>query len=371
MDFLPNFSDNSPQIYVDMNYLQKLQQYLLTVSPQTVNDYMMWKVLTSFDKYLPQRYREPHETFDATLKGSTVKPLWEECINEVAERIPLPLASIYSKWYLENKRTGGAAIERLLTDLKVALQQTLLNADWMDESTRTAAIMKLKKLRIGVDIAKSLPNEHSILQPYSGVRLVGSTYFENNLALRKAEVRNELKELRQPLKPMVEGIGLLSDLIPLHRYFQNEVVVPSGLLQFPFFVADAPSSLNYGSLASLIAREITHGFDEFGAQFDENGQRRVWWKEDTDRFFESKKQCFIAQYDSKNDPVSGKKLDGRKTLRENIADNGALRAAYAAYNQRISQQPENLVLPALNNFTDHQLFFLAFANVGHFDSIFK
>uniref|UniRef100_A0A7E4VJK6 Peptidase_M13 domain-containing protein n=1 Tax=Panagrellus redivivus TaxID=6233 RepID=A0A7E4VJK6_PANRE len=350
---------------VDMDYLQRLSTLLSNTKSQTINDYLMWKLIASFDLYLPQRYRTPHETLNTILRGVTVKPLWEECVNEVSDRMALPLAAMYARWYAghRNVKAEDDAVDQLITDLRDALGQTLLNADWMDEATRAMAIGKLHKMKVSVDVLKGQPNEASVLQMFAGVRLVGNSYFDNNVAIRKAAARADFKKLRTGMGPRSgDFLGLLADLVPLHRYSSNEIILPSGLLQFPFFVSEAPPSISYGSFGAMLVREITHGFDDFGSNFDEDGLRRPWWQPATNKFFDSKKQCFIAQYDSKNEPLTGKQIDGKRTLRENIADNGALRTAYAAYNLHITRDSDSLKLPALTNFTEHQMYFIAFAN---------
>uniref|UniRef100_A0A914D5C5 Uncharacterized protein n=1 Tax=Acrobeloides nanus TaxID=290746 RepID=A0A914D5C5_9BILA len=342
----------------DADYFRKLEKLLKMTETRTLKNYLMWKVIASYNTYLPQRYRVPYENLESALYGTTVRPLWAECINEVKKRLSIPLAVLYSKKYQNEEKLNK--VGEVLGDLKSSLEQNILNADWMDEGTRAMALRKLKNLHLTIDISKNSPNESMVLLPYSGLRLAGNAYFENSLALRKALKRSSLKRLHVSIK--APWYKLLTDLEAFHRYTSNEIVFPSGLLHFPFFVMNAPKYVNYGALGMIMGQEITQSFDDLGANFDDNGELRVWWQPDTRNFFESKKQCFIAQYDSKTNPFTDKKLDGRKTLRENIADNGGLRAAFNAYNLRTMHDPERQQLPALTNFTDHQLFFLAFAN---------
>ena len=48
----------------------------------------------------------------------------------------------------------------------------------------------------------------------------------------------------------------------------NEIVFPAGILQPPFFYADADDAVNYGAIGAVIGHEITHGFDDQGSHFD-------------------------------------------------------------------------------------------------------
>ena len=63
-----------------------------------------------------------------------------------------------------------------------------------------------------------------------------------------------------------------------HPYL-NEMTFPAGILQPPFFDADADEAFNLGSIGAVIGHEITHGFDDEGRRFDATGRRVDWWTE--------------------------------------------------------------------------------------------
>uniref|UniRef100_A0AC35F130 Uncharacterized protein n=1 Tax=Panagrolaimus sp. PS1159 TaxID=55785 RepID=A0AC35F130_9BILA len=298
-----------------MEYLQKLQTILSTTESQTINDYLMWKLLSSFNSYLPQRYRIPHETINTLLKGQTIKPLWEECINEVIERFPIPMITIYNRLFNGGRysKIEKSDIEKIIGDLKEALSQIILNIDWMDEETRAAANEKLKRLKVNFNILENFQTstfENEIMTQFNGLKLIGNTYFENTVSIRKLSQKNEFKKLNS--SNFLNNFSSLTfeafiELIPFNLYQNNEIILPTSLLQFPFYVLNAPNSINYGSIGAIISRELTHNFDDYGSNFGETGARKNWWKEDTIKFFDSKKQCFIAQYNNKADTISGKK----------------------------------------------------------------
>uniref|UniRef100_A0A914Z4E7 Uncharacterized protein n=1 Tax=Panagrolaimus superbus TaxID=310955 RepID=A0A914Z4E7_9BILA len=315
-NLLPGFTESNLPLLVDMEYLQQLQVILSTTDSQTINDYLMWKLLSSFNAYLPQRYRIPHETITSVLKGQTIKPLWEECINEVIERLPIPMITIYNRLFNGGRysKIERIEIEQIIKDLKEALSQIILNIDWMDEETRGAATEKLKHLKVNFNILKNFQShtfENEILTQFNGLKLIGNTYFENTISIRKLQQKNEFKKLNS--SNFLNNFSSLTfeafiELIPFNLYQTNEIILPTSLLQFPFYVLNAPNSINYGSIGAIISRELTHNFDDYGANFDEKGARKNWWKKDTIKFFDSKKQCFIAQYNNKADSISGKKV---------------------------------------------------------------
>ncbi|XP_047534024.1 phosphate-regulating neutral endopeptidase PHEX [Vanessa atalanta] len=123
------------------------------------------------------------------------------------------------------------------------------------------------------------------------------------------------------------------------------------------------TSLNYGSLGTVLGHEITHGFDNFGRLFDKNGNLLPWWSNDTINSFVNKTQCFIDQYSSYYVPEIDQHVDGKKTLGENIADNGGVREALAALREHLRKNGPEPKLPGFEHLNSEQLFFLSFGNL--------
>lgn len=117
--------------------------------------------------------------------------------------------------------------------------------------------------------------------------------------------------------------------------------------------------LNYGAIGTVIGHEITHGFDDEGAQYDATGNLENWWTNGTLAHFQELSQCFVDQYSAITDPRVNISLNGRNTLGENIADNGGIREAFEAY-QELNLAED--LLPGLETYTNQQLFFIAYAN---------
>ena len=110
----------------------------------------------------------------------------------------------------------------------------------------------------------------------------------------------------------------------------NEIVFPAAILQPPFFNPNADDAVNYGAIGMVIGHEISHGFDDQGAQYDGDGNLRDWWTKEDHEKFAAKTQALVAEYDA-FEPVPGYHVNGELTLGENIADNSGLAVAYKAY----------------------------------------
>lgn len=117
----------------------------------------MWRLVSTLNPYLPPRYRKPMHEFKSRLHGSNTEvrflsfsyklmqePLWLHCVNEVKEHLANPLSTAYAFKYFSGEARDKA--EEMIVDLKASMEQTLLNADWIDEETRQAALYKLEKM---------------------------------------------------------------------------------------------------------------------------------------------------------------------------------------------------------------------------------
>jgi putative endopeptidase len=139
----------------------------------------------------------------------------------------------------------------------------------------------------------------------------------------------------------------------------NEIALPAGQLQPPFFGATFHPAVNFGSTGGgTIGHEMTHGFDDEGSQFDADGNLREWWSKPTKDQFAAATKCVVDQY-ARYEAVPGVRLDGKLTAGENIADNGGVKLAYQAYQAWKSQQkppPQQLI----EGYTDDQLYFMAY-----------
>jgi predicted metalloendopeptidase len=141
----------------------------------------------------------------------------------------------------------------------------------------------------------------------------------------------------------------------------NEVAFPAGILQPPFFNANADDAINYGGIIAVIGHEFTHGFDDQGSQFDADGNLQNWWTDADRKNFMQLANRYIHYFNG-IEVQKGFNINGSLTIGENIADLGGLTLAYHALENSLKGKPE----PALiDGFTWKQRFFLGWAQVWH------
>ena len=139
----------------------------------------------------------------------------------------------------------------------------------------------------------------------------------------------------------------------------NQLALPAGQLQPPFFGAAFHPAVNFGATGGgTIGHEMTHGFDDEGSQFDAFGNLRDWWSPSTKTAFAKATECVVQQYGT-YEAVPGVKLDGKLTAGENIADIGGVKIAFLAY-QAFRAHSSPPPPQEVEGVTDEQLYFLAY-----------
>src|SRR5438309_11622017 len=141
----------------------------------------------------------------------------------------------------------------------------------------------------------------------------------------------------------------------------NEIVFPAGILQPPFFYANADDAVNYGGIGAVIGHEMTHGFDDQGRQYDGTGNLRDWWSPESAAKFKERSQAIVMQY-AEYEPLPGMHINGELTQGENIADIGGVKLAYAAL-QKALDKNAGARDQKIDGFTPEQRFFVGFAQV--------
>jgi putative endopeptidase len=175
------------------------------------------------------------------------------------------------------------------------------------------------------------------------VRVKRDTLWENVGAARQWNVRDNRSQVGRPVDRGRWGMTPpTSDAY--YNPLLNEIVFPAGILQPPAFDVNATDAVNYGAIGVVIGHEISHGFDDQGAQYDAQGQLRNWWTPEDLKRFEG---YFIEP---------GIHHNGRLVLGESIGDLAGAKIAYRAYLKVLEGKPRP---PAVDGFTPEQQFFVA------------
>lgn len=257
-------------------------------------------------------------------------------------------------------------IYNLWVALKEAFQADLKSSrvDWMEEETREYALQKLEAMRFAV--LSFEPNNFE--EEFSQLQFNEHNYMENLIALLHSKGNRSRAAVHEPPQPEDEGYE--QSYVPSYAPIDNLLKVPVSLVyQYHKFASSYPKALNFGSMGVFIGHEMLHGFDDAGRKYDAKGNTRNWWQPRCTSEFQKRTECFINQYHNFT-LKDGQQLPLMKLQAENIADNGGVRAAYAAYmewyeknmikNPQVAQTSE--LLTGLN-YTHQQLFFINYGQI--------
>jgi putative endopeptidase len=330
-------------------YYDKLNAVLKSVSINDWKVYLKAHALTNYSNFLSQPFVDASFEYTKTLTGQAVKkPRSEEMVQAVDASLGHALAQLYVKKYFPEEAKKRMAV--LVDNLKKAFEGRINNLDWMSDSTKAKAKEKLYAFteKIGY------PDKW---RDYSNVDVKRDAYFENRLSANKNDFNYSLAKVGQPVD-RTEWFTTPPTVTAYNNPPLNEIVFPAGILQSPYFDMYADDALNYGGIGMVIGHEITHSFDDQGAQYDKEGNVTNWWTKDDYEKFQARTQQVIDQY-SLFTVLDTVHVKGALTVGENTADIAGVAIAYDAF--KLTEQGKDTT--KLDGFTPDQRFFISIARI--------
>ncbi len=333
------------------DFFAEVNKMLTDVPTNDWKTYLRWMTINSSAPSLSKAFVDENFNFYSKYLTGTKEqqPRWKRCIAATDRAVGEALGVEFVK-----KNFTPAAQKRvgeLIDNLFAAYRERLAKLEWMSPETREKALAKLNtyQRKIGFNTNP---------RGYAGLKLDRKSYFDNTRNVAQFEINRNLKDVGQKVDKTRWGMTPPT----VNAYYNasyNEIVFPAGILQPPFFNANADDPINYGAIGAVIGHEITHGFDDSGSQYDAQGNLKSWWTPEDRKRFEEKADCVADQF-SGYQIQDGLNINGRLTLGENIADLGGLTMAYAAYQKSIEGKPKP---KNIDGFTPEQRFFLGYAQV--------
>lgn len=330
-------------------YYDKLNTLLGSV---TINDwkiYLKASILENYAGTLSEPFIDATFAFSKVLSGQATQKSRRQIMTEnVDAYLGQALGQLYVKKYFNEDSKNR--VLALVNNLQKAFENRIRHLDWMSDSTKQKAIEKLYAItkKIGY------PDKW---RDYNKVQISRTAYFENVLSLNQNDYQFQLAKLNKPVDWTEWGVTPAT-VTAYYNPSQNEIVFPAGILQYPYFDFAADDAINYGGIGMVIGHEMTHAFDDQGAQFDKDGNVKNWWtKEDYQKFREKTRQ--LANLYSSFTVLDTVHIKGMLTLGENTADNGGIAIAYDAF----KMTPEGQGTDNIDGFTPDQRFFLSIARI--------
>jgi len=321
---------------------------LASADPAILRAYATWHLLSTAASSLPTPFETESFRFYGTILGGQQqqKPRWQRVQRAASAEIGEIVAQLYV-----SETFGPAAKERALAmvaDLFEAMGDAIRQLGWMSDETKQAALTKLEAFTVKI----GYPDEW---RDYSGLVLGDGPWATARRRARAFEYRRRLNQLDEPVDPD-EWEMAAHEVNAYYHPLRTEIVFPAGILQPPYFDAEADDAVNYGAIGAVIGHEITHGFDDMGSRFDAAGNFADWWTEEDRDEFERRAGVIVDQFNG-YEVLDGLHLNGDLSIGENIADLGGVTIAYAALQRALASTGRATV----GGLTPEQRFFMAFA----------
>ncbi|MGC3945127.1 MAG: M13 family metallopeptidase [Chryseolinea sp.] len=330
-------------------YYDQLNKLLKSVSLGDWKTYLKAASMNTFANELSKPFVDATFAYTQVLSGQAQKkPRKEEITSAVDRYLGQALAQLYVKKYFTED--AKKRMNTLVDNLEKAFEARINRLDWMSDSTKAKAKEKLHAFsrKIGY------PDKW---RDYSKVEVKRDTYFENLLSSNRNEFAYDIAKVGQQVD-RTEWLTTPPTVTAYNNPPLNEIVFPAGILQPPYFDIHADDALNYGGIGMVIGHEITHSFDDQGAQFDKDGNVKDWWAKADYEKFKAKTRQVIDQYDLFT-VLDSVHVKGALTVGENTADIAGVAIAYDAF--KLTQQGQDTT--KLDGFTPDQRFFISVARI--------
>lgn len=354
--YLAKLGINYDKVIVgEINYYKNLDKFINQANLPLIKDYMKFHLLSGSASYLSKELDlKRFEFYGKFLRGQQEQRAQNK---RAFELIDGSLGEAFGKLYVEKFFPASAKSQmvELIDYLKKSFAQHINNLAWMSTTTKEKALNKLNKFTVKV----AYPDQW---KDYSKLTILsekeGGTLYKNLQNITAWQYQKNLEKIGKPVDKAEWGMTPQT-VNAYYNPLNNEIVFPAAILQPPFFNPNADAAVNFGGIGAVIGHEITHGFDDSGAQFDADGNLTDWWTPEDKASFEKATKSLAAQYDQ-YEPVKGTFVNGTFTNGENIADLGGVNIAYDALQMYLKDKGNPGVI---NGFTQDQRFFLSWATV--------
>ena len=332
------------------DFYKSLSDLIETEPVATWKDYLAFHNISSYSSYLSSPFADAKfDFYGRTLSGQKQPEVrWRRASSLVDGTLSDALGQIYVDKYFPP--SAKKYMIGLVDNLQETYAERIKSIDWMNDSTKTKALAKLNSFtkKIGY------PDKW---KDYSSIDIEPNSLVQNLQNISVWQYNEEVDKLGKPVDKTEWGMTPAT----VNAYYNpsfNEIVFPAGILQPPFYYQNGDDAVNYGAIGAVIGHEMTHGFDDQGSQYDLNGNLENWWTKADRKNFTSLTSRIVNQYNGYS-ILDSLHINGELTQGENIADNGGLAIAYAAFEKTDEAKSGKKI----NGLTPDQRFFLAFAQV--------
>ena len=308
--------------------------------------YLKWQFLhVAADQLSDPFVNENFAFYGKYLNGAKeLKPRWKRCAEATDQLLGEALGRKYVEKYFPPEAKARA--QEMVKNILAAMHDTIEGLEWMGPDTKKKALEKLSTFNPKI----GYPDKW---KDYSSIKVVRDSYWNNSVAAVKWNIEDDRSQIGKPVDRGRWGMTPPTS----NAYYNpllNEIVFPAGILQQPSFSVENADAINYGGIGVVIGHEISHGFDDQGAQFDAQGRLNNWWTADDLKRFQDRTSCVVRQFDGYFIEPNIHH-NGKLVLGESIGDLAGAKIAYLAFKKAQQAHPA----PTIDGLTPDQQFFIA------------
>lgn len=333
LDMHSNVSSLATVVIVTPSFFEAAEELVAETDLTTLRTAMTFQYVQHFAPTLTEPFiSAAFAFFKKKLSGQQERsPRWKVCLRQATAFFPSLVGKYYFLKQFDVK--GEVRANELVQMLEAAMRKRLTKLQWLDATTRAAA---LKKLALVTNLIG-----HSTKQERFPFVLSPDALSTNIQILSQHQFERAVNKIGKTVD-RDEWYMTAADVNAYYNPAGNQIVFPAGILQPPFFSSQFPAARNFGAIGSIIGHELTHGFDSQGRNYDGDGNMVGWWTNLTKQEFDRRAKCLVDQYDAfpvvsafDANRVLGH-VNGNFTLGENIADNGGVKLAFSAFQKLLA-----------------------------------
>lgn len=331
------------------DFFKGTNELLKTISLEEWKTYLRWHLVDAFASYLSKPFVDQNFKMITALSGTEkILPRWKRVVSTENGALGFAIGKMYVEKYFSP--ASKEAVLEMLQNIRAVMTEDINTLSWMTPATRKEALKKLELMEERVGYPAKW-------RDYSSLKIDRGSYVLNVIRANQFLIKRDLNKIGKPVDRSEWGMTPQT----INAYYDpsmNNLNIPAGILQAPFFDPTAPAAVNYGSIGFVMGHEMTHGFDDQGAKFDGQGNLKDWWTPTDLAKFNKATQCIVNQFS--NYVVDGDMhVQGKLVVGEATADLGGITLAYRAFHR--SKEYKNA--KTIEGMTPDQQFFLGTAHV--------
>ena len=354
--YLQEAGVNTDKVIIgEINYYKNLDTFLTEKNLPLIKDYLKYHLVSGSAGYLNEKLGDlKFDFFSKYLQGQKEQRALNKRALTLVNGV---LGEAFGKVYVDKYFTPESKAQMLtyVDYLKKSFAVHINDLSWMSSVTKEKALDKLNKFTVKI----AYPDQW---KDYSKLTIKsekdGGSLYSNLVNVEEWRYSKDLAKVGKAVDKAEWGMSPQT----VNAYYNpvnNEIVFPAAILQPPFFNPTADAAVNFGGIGAVIGHEMTHAFDDSGAQFDGDGNLKDWWTAEDKANFEKATKSLAAQYDT-YEPVKGVHVNGTFTNGENIADLGGVNIAFDALQMYLKDKGNP---GKIDGYSPDQRFFLSWATV--------